>query len=81
MIVIFAHYGGIDEIGVFVVPAVLAILALRWAERRAKRAAAEKEFSCVITPAKKNYDLLGVVDQAMVSRAGNSSPMCKKTRA
>jgi hypothetical protein len=41
--VIFAHYGGIDEIGVFVVPAVLAILALRWAERRAKRAAAEKE--------------------------------------
>ncbi|HEX2405258.1 MAG TPA: hypothetical protein VHM29_11200 [Acidimicrobiia bacterium] len=43
MNVIFAHYGGIDEIGVFVVPAVLAILALRWAERRAKRAAAEKE--------------------------------------
>ncbi len=42
MNVIFAHYGGIDEIGVFVVPAVLAILALRWAERRAKRAAAEK---------------------------------------
>ncbi len=43
MNVIFAHYGGIDEIGVFVVPAVLAILALRWAERRAKLAAAEKE--------------------------------------
>ena len=43
MIVIFAHYGGIDEIGIFVVPAVLAILALRWAERRAKRTAAEKE--------------------------------------
>ncbi|HEU5112100.1 MAG TPA: hypothetical protein VFU96_02215 [Acidimicrobiia bacterium] len=43
MNVIFAHYGGIDEIGVFVVPAVLAILALRWAERRAKRAAAEKD--------------------------------------
>ena len=43
MIVIFAHYGGIDEIGIFVVPAVLAILALRWAEKRAKRAAAEKE--------------------------------------
>ncbi len=43
MIVIFAHYGGIDEIGIFVVPAVLAILALRWAERKAKRAAAEKE--------------------------------------
>ena len=43
MNVIFAHYGGIDEIGIFVVPAVLAILALRWAERRARRAAAEKE--------------------------------------
>ena len=43
MIVIFAHYGGIDEIGIFVVPAVLAILALRWADRKAKRAAAEKE--------------------------------------
>jgi hypothetical protein len=41
--VIFAHYGGIDEIGIFVVPAVLAILALRWAERRARRAAADKE--------------------------------------
>ena len=43
MNVIFAHYGGIDEIGIFVLPAVLAILALRWAERRARRAAAEKE--------------------------------------
>jgi hypothetical protein len=50
--VIFAHYGGIDEIGVFVVPAVLAILALRWAERRAKRAAekkAESEMEAVST--------------------------------
>ena len=46
-----------------------------------QRAAAEKAFSCLITPAKKNYDLLGVVDQAMVSRARNSSPMCKKNRA
>jgi hypothetical protein len=42
VIVIFAHYGGIDEIGIFVLPAVLAILALRWAEKKAKRAAAEK---------------------------------------
>ena len=38
-----AHYWGIDEVGVFVVPAVLAILALRWAEKRAKRRAAEPE--------------------------------------
>ena len=43
MIVIFAHYGGIDEIGIFVLPAVLAILALRWAEKKAKRSAADKE--------------------------------------
>jgi hypothetical protein len=34
-----------------------------------QRASAEKQYSCLITPAKKNYDLLHVVDQAMVSRA------------
>lgn len=39
----FAHYWGIDEVGVFVVPAVLAVLALRWAEKKAKRSAAERE--------------------------------------
>lgn len=38
---IFAHYWGIDEVGVFVVPAVAAILSLRWAERRARRKAEE----------------------------------------
>lgn len=46
-----------------------------------QRAAAEKDYSCLITPAKKNYDLLSVVDQAMVSRAENSSPRCKKNPA
>jgi len=46
-----------------------------------QRAAAEKEYSCLITPSKTNYDLLSVVDQAMVSRAENSSPLCKKSRA
>lgn len=42
---LFAHYGGIDEIGIFVVPALLALLALRWAERRARqrRDAGEEE--------------------------------------
>jgi hypothetical protein len=45
-----------------------------------QRAAAEKQYSCLVTPAKKNYDLLSVVDQAMVSRAENSSPKCKKNR-
>jgi hypothetical protein len=34
---ILAHYGGIDEIGIFVVPAVAVILILRWAERRARQ--------------------------------------------
>jgi len=33
---IFAHYLGIDEVGVFVIPAVLAIVLLRWAEKRAR---------------------------------------------
>jgi hypothetical protein len=39
---IFAHYGGIDEIGIFVVPAVLAIIALRWAEKRARARSSEE---------------------------------------
>jgi hypothetical protein len=34
---VLAHYGGADEIAIFLVPAVLALLALRWVERRAKR--------------------------------------------
>ena len=34
-----AHYWGIDEVGVFVLPALFAIVALRWAERKARRAA------------------------------------------
>lgn len=33
---IFAHYWGIDEVGVFVIPALLAIVLLRWAEKRAR---------------------------------------------
>jgi len=39
---LLGHMGGIDEIGVFLIPALLAIYALRWADRHArKRAAAE----------------------------------------
>jgi hypothetical protein len=38
---LLAHYGGLDEIGVFVVPAVAVILFLRWAERRARDRKAE----------------------------------------
>lgn len=41
--VIFAHLGGIDEIGVFVVPALLAIWALRWSEKRARQRAESDE--------------------------------------
>jgi hypothetical protein len=37
LIPVVLHYGGIDEIGIFVIPAVLAILALRWVEKRARR--------------------------------------------
>jgi hypothetical protein len=34
---ILAHYGGIDEIGIFLVPVVVAIVVLRWAEKRARK--------------------------------------------
>ncbi|MFZ0627226.1 MAG: hypothetical protein WAN34_12085 [Acidimicrobiia bacterium] len=43
MMVILAHYWGIDEVGVFLVPALAAIMALRWAERKARRAAESDE--------------------------------------
>lgn len=42
---VFAHYWGIDEVGVFVLPAVIAIVALRWAERKARRKAEEQQES------------------------------------
>ena len=38
-----AHMGGIDEIGVFLIPALLAIYALKWAERKTRKRAAEAE--------------------------------------
>ena len=40
---LLAHQGGWDEFLYFAVPAVLAILAVRWAERRARRNAEEAE--------------------------------------
>jgi hypothetical protein len=45
-----------------------------------QRAAAEKEYSCLVAPAKKNYDLLKVIDQAMTTRPETSGPKCQKTR-
>lgn len=41
--VILAHMGGIDEVGIFLVPALLAIFALRWAEKRARARASSDE--------------------------------------
>ena len=43
MMFVLAHYWGIDEVGIFVIPALAAIWALRWAERRARRSAEEKK--------------------------------------
>jgi len=43
MMFVIAHYWGIDEVGIFVIPALAAIWALRWAERRARRTAEERE--------------------------------------
>lgn len=40
---ILGHYGGVDEIAIFVVPAVLALLALRWVERRTKKNQSDDE--------------------------------------
>jgi hypothetical protein len=45
-----------------------------------QRAAAEKEYSCLVAPAKKNYDLLKVIDQAMTTRPESPGPKCQKTR-
>jgi hypothetical protein len=39
MISLLAHQGGWDEFVYFLIPAVLAIFAVRWAERRARRRA------------------------------------------
>ena len=46
-----------------------------------QRAAAEKEYSCLVAPAKKNYDLLKVIDRAMVTRPESSGAKCQKQRA
>ncbi|MFQ5523715.1 MAG: hypothetical protein ACE5F5_09070 [Acidimicrobiia bacterium] len=40
---VLAHFGGIDEIGLFLIPAVMAVFALRWAEKRAKHRSRDSE--------------------------------------
>ena len=59
-------------------PALIPVIYNPSAEQRA---AAEKEYSCVVAPAKKNYDLLRVIDQAMAKQPAGSGPKCQKTRA
>lgn len=39
---LLGHLGGLHEIGIFLVPALLAIFALRWAEKRARQRAANE---------------------------------------
>ena len=56
MMFIFAHYWGIDEVGIFVVPALAAIWALRWAERRARKAAEEKKLQVSVPQESTDVD-------------------------
>ena len=43
MMFTLAHYWGVDEIGVFILPAVLAVWALRQAKRKARKLAEDAE--------------------------------------
>ncbi len=45
VIPLLAHMGGIDEIGIFVIPALLAIYVLRRAERRSPQASGSRSRS------------------------------------
>jgi hypothetical protein len=47
----------------------------------AERAAAEKQYSCLVAPAKKNYEMLTVIDDAMASRGDGTGARCRKVRA
>jgi hypothetical protein len=47
----------------------------------AERAAAEKQYSCLVAPAKKNYEMLTVIDEAMASRGEGTGVKCRKVRA
>lgn len=42
-LLVLAHLGGLDEVGVFVGAALLAIVALRWVERKARHQAEEQD--------------------------------------
>jgi hypothetical protein len=43
-----------------------------------QRAAVAREYSCLVAPSKKNYDLLKVIDEAMATRSNGSGAKCQK---
>ncbi len=47
---LLAHMGGIDEIGIFLVPAVLAIIVLRRVEKKAREKEAERAAAAAADP-------------------------------
>lgn len=40
---LLAHMGGIDEIGIFLIPALVALFTLRWVEKRARAREGDEE--------------------------------------
>jgi hypothetical protein len=56
MMLVFAHYWGIDEVGVFLIPALAVIFSLRWAERRARKAAQERELQRAMSQGPTDVD-------------------------
>jgi hypothetical protein len=56
MMFILAHYWGIDEVGVFVIPALVAIWSLRWAERRARKNAEQRKLHEDVTEEPTDVD-------------------------
>lgn len=43
LMVNFAHLWGLDEIGIYAIPVLLAIVALRWADKRARASVDQRE--------------------------------------
>ena len=55
----FAHFWGIDEVGIYVIPALLAIVSLRWVEKRFRRRAEQGDHE----PDTEEADSLGTTDR------------------
>jgi len=43
LMVTLAHYWGIDEVGIYLIPALLAIVSVRWMEKRSRRSTEDTE--------------------------------------